>query len=246
MFCPLCNAEYRDGFMQCNDCKVTLVATLEDATARNVQAWKGDQESDLDRILSALANGSIPYHYNEGISPIPLVKFSSVPLRPRFAFEVRVLREDLDRAQSAIWDYDRDADDESKDVTATGSMFCPLCKAEYRPGFMKCSDCHATLLTTKSEAQQFAVITLWRGKSKRGFEDVLSVLQRADIPLRFKEHVKVQPTFQFAVFGINLFPRRSTFENEFEVLVLAADAARARFALQHSEVTSEEPDRLTR
>ena len=25
-------------------------------------------------------------------------------------------------------------------------MFCPQCKAEYRPGFVRCSDCHADLV----------------------------------------------------------------------------------------------------
>jgi len=31
VFCPSCEAEYRDGFTECSDCGVTLVATLEPA-----------------------------------------------------------------------------------------------------------------------------------------------------------------------------------------------------------------------
>lgn len=30
-FCPVCKAEYREGFYRCSDCEVELVADLEEA-----------------------------------------------------------------------------------------------------------------------------------------------------------------------------------------------------------------------
>jgi len=69
---------------------------------------------------------------------------------------------------------------------------------------------------------------VWKGESKSEFEAILTALQQANIPLRFQEHVKIRPSFQLAVFGINLFRPRSTFESEFEVKVLSKDANRAR------------------
>ena len=71
---------------------------------------------------------------------------------------------------------------------------------------------------------------VWKGNNKSEFEAVLTVLQQGDIPLRFQEHVKIHPTFQLVIFGINLFRLRSTFESEFEVKVLSRDANRARQA----------------
>ena len=88
------------------------------------------------------------------------------------------------------------------------------------------------LVKTKQQADRATVKRAWKGDSKSEFEAVLTALQQADIPLRFQEHVKIRPTFQLVIFGVNLFRRRSTFESEFEVKVLSRDANRARQAIR--------------
>jgi hypothetical protein len=241
MFCPLCQAEFRQGFAECSDCKVPLVGTRDEARDKRVSVWKGDSERKLDVVLDALAGAGIPYHYSEGLSSVPKIEFSTVPVRPRFEMEVWVSSEDQERGESAIRELDRNAAEEEgdDDETPTGSTYCPLCKAEYRPGFSECSDCHTTLVGTKSQARKAGVISLWRGTDKRRLEDVLSVLQEANIPLRFREHIKVQPSLQAAIFGINLTRKQSTFESEFEVQVLASDAGRARLAMSQAQLSDE-------
>lgn len=240
MFCPLCNAEYREGFAECSDCNASLVATLDEAAGSRVSVWKGESERELDRVLDALASGGIRYHYHDGLSPVPKIKLSTVPVRPRFETEVWVLQDDRERAESAIRDLQSDSDEEEEDSdTATGKLFCPLCKAEYRPGFTECSDCHAALMTSRSRARDASVLSVWSGNSKRQLEDILSVLQAANIPLRFLEHMKVRPALDVAVFGVSLTKKQSNFDREFEVQILASDAGRARLALQQAQTSTE-------
>ena len=33
-------------------------------------------------------------------------------------------------------------------------MFCPVCKAEYRPGFTRCADCDVPLVSTLPDAEE--------------------------------------------------------------------------------------------
>jgi hypothetical protein len=65
-------------------------------------------------------------------------------------------------------------------------MFCPQCKAEYRAGFARCSDCGMALQTNaaaaKAEAAPATVIhsepsaVLWRGQDPVSFSVLLSAL----------------------------------------------------------------------
>jgi len=70
-------------------------------------------------------------------------------------------------------------------------MFCPQCKAEYRAGFMRCTDCGVALEifavhanvdgapAAKSHAEASAV--LWRGQDPVAFSVVLSALDEEGI-----------------------------------------------------------------
>ena len=53
-------------------------------------------------------------------------------------------------------------------------MFCPLCRAEYRPGFTHCSDCRVALVTELPERDApSAYRILWKGENA-GFSSDLS------------------------------------------------------------------------
>jgi|SRR5215472_11240758 len=107
-------------------------------------------------------------------------------------------------------------------------MFCPLCKAEFRDGVTKCSDCHVALVATASEAQSAAEL-LWKGISQRTLDRVLAALDARNIPSRYKEIVNAAP--QLTILGIPITPVRSTFE--YEVWVFRSDLESARLAIQN-------------
>ena len=71
MFCPNCQAEYRDGFTQCADCGVALVRRLDDAAVPSngpklpdgpELLWTGTDEGLAARIESALDSAQISHH----------------------------------------------------------------------------------------------------------------------------------------------------------------------------------------
>ncbi len=45
MFCPLCKAEYREGFFRCTDCNVALVNALPQETARKTSSGDPGEET---------------------------------------------------------------------------------------------------------------------------------------------------------------------------------------------------------
>jgi hypothetical protein len=66
MFCPLCKAEYRQGFSTCSDCHVQLVSTQEEAAAVEVDPlWTGDNRKKFEGILDALLDAGIPFRSRE-------------------------------------------------------------------------------------------------------------------------------------------------------------------------------------
>ena len=70
-------------------------------------------------------------------------------------------------------------------------MYCPLCGAEYRPGFTTCSDCQVTLVpeppaqssdSASTDTTSFAPI--WSGSDPRKHAEICEALDRQEIPAR--------------------------------------------------------------
>ena len=104
MYCPLCLAEFRDGFTQCSDCHVMLVPTLAEASTSRVRLWKGNRQTDLDRILAELDGAQVPCHYKELVNTKPRFSVMGIAIGPNpstFEYEVWVFRRDLDSARAA-------------------------------------------------------------------------------------------------------------------------------------------------
>ena len=108
MFCPLCRAEYRDGFAECSDCHLGLVTSEEEAKSLSVRLWKGDSERVQNRILEALLSEGIPSHYR-----IPLefeinikdVLWNGSVATHKLSYEVWVLRKDIKRAREVASEF---------------------------------------------------------------------------------------------------------------------------------------------
>jgi len=107
MYCPLCDAEYRQGFTTCSDCHTELVATLEGAEAARMRFWRGTREEKLARILGALGEGQIPYHYKEIAKGHLNLRILGIPIGGRkplvqIEYEIWIFRRDLERSRQAV------------------------------------------------------------------------------------------------------------------------------------------------
>jgi hypothetical protein len=79
MFCPNCEAEYRDGFTRCSDCGVALVEHFGEIHSNapehsNAPAvlWAGTDPGMIGYIKDALESAKIPYHErSHNIGPLP-------------------------------------------------------------------------------------------------------------------------------------------------------------------------------
>jgi hypothetical protein len=120
MFCPLCKAEYRQGFSTCSDCHIPLVTTQAEAAAVEVdRLWTGDDRKKFESILDALLDAGIPFRSRESMKSQPwpwisILLFRFVRPRSTFEYGIDVFRRDRDRADAAIakTKSDDDYDDE--------------------------------------------------------------------------------------------------------------------------------------
>ena len=108
MFCPLCKAEFRQGFTTCSDCRIALVATSEEAAVVAVgRLWTGDNRKRMERILDALAYAEIPFHSKELVKSsvwpwISMLLWRFMKPRPTFEFHVDVFQKDMERAEEMV------------------------------------------------------------------------------------------------------------------------------------------------
>ena len=75
-------------------------------------------------------------------------------------------------------------------------MYCPQCKAEYREGFTKCSDCHVALvpkLPPKAPEPGFDAIVAFESDDRRAVAAAKEILETAEIPfLTYNDEVAVR------------------------------------------------------
>ena len=126
-------------------------------------------------------------------------------------------------------------------VYTSPTMFCPQCRAEYRPGFTQCTDCEVALVhedvlaaagyrqVRKSELAGKLSCTLWRGKDPHFYLELIGDLAGKNVPC----------------FGTPVNPPRyDSFEQqpagsysivEFEVLVSEENLSFAQWILSSAE-----------
>jgi hypothetical protein len=124
MFCPVCHAEYRDGFTRCSDCDVDLVRQLagpafvpkadrdrqEEEDTMQV-LWSGVDPRVQNRITEALGEAGIEYDDEAAKSVL-------LPTAAERVLEVRVFASDMDAAKKAITGPSNDSDDGSGALSA--------------------------------------------------------------------------------------------------------------------------------
>jgi hypothetical protein len=78
MFCPQCRTEYRDGFTDCADCRVALVAALDievqDSTPGLVAVFESNDRFALSLAKGSLEDAGIPFwtHGDESAAHLAL------------------------------------------------------------------------------------------------------------------------------------------------------------------------------
>jgi hypothetical protein len=124
MFCPLCKAEYREGFMECSDCQVPLVRDLSHPSGRGRNPegtgapellWSGTDSSATGAIAEALKAAKVSFHttVGEGGALPGLSKpVYAVLIHARDRVAARAALDDARRkAQLPETDEDEDPDD---------------------------------------------------------------------------------------------------------------------------------------
>jgi hypothetical protein len=104
MFCPECNAEYREGFVRCSDCDVPLVAAL---APEEMDAVRGSEEAtvfvtremvEAETVKELLESNGIEAYISGESSPLP-----GVPGEVRLIvnqLQAELAHEILDRARA--------------------------------------------------------------------------------------------------------------------------------------------------
>jgi len=94
-------------------------------------------------------------------------------------------------------------------------MYCPLCGAEYRPGFTVCSDCQVALVpdppraasatASNDTSDEKSLALVWSGNDSRLHDEICQALDREKIPARTlgsEDHLfnfNRRPTFEVYV-----------------------------------------------
>jgi hypothetical protein len=108
-------------------------------------------------------------------------------------------------------------------------MFCPLCKVEYRQGFVACSDCQIPLVASQAEAAVGSNL-IWKGDDRRKCSQILDALNTAGVPFHSKESLKKQPWPWISILLFRFMTPKPACE--FEVWVLRIDLGRAEAAVR--------------
>ena len=110
-------------------------------------------------------------------------------------------------------------------------MFCPVCHAEYRPGFTRCSDCDVALVPSLPEpldrTLSGSLAPLWEGDELALHTSLLEELDKSRIRY-FDRALGNYPDLARA----DPFPIRPLTRFGYEVSVLSPDLARAQAILE--------------
>ncbi len=100
MFCPICSAEYREGFLECTDCDVDLVEELEPKpkVPGFVRLASLFSEGDIAVVKASLDKSDIIYYLDgeqsHRLAPVPLA--ARLMVREDFRKEAESILKELE------------------------------------------------------------------------------------------------------------------------------------------------------
>jgi hypothetical protein len=134
MFCPQCQAEYRQGFTRCSDCDVDLVHELAQEVPRDGETlqiisddetegalrviWKFDSQAECVSVCRELIGAGIRYR----VAQIP--ESRDLKMAIKWRYEIAVLSADYERALEVL-DIGEPRDDRAQSTeeeTETGEL----------------------------------------------------------------------------------------------------------------------------
>lgn len=106
MFCPSCEAEYREGFTECNDCGVALVLTLaprlhEEIAAGLTPILETVNAEELGEIVDKLEKAEVPYTIEAGTA-LALLDGRDEEVPHHWQARLSVATELLERAERIV------------------------------------------------------------------------------------------------------------------------------------------------
>jgi hypothetical protein len=173
MYCPVCKAEYREGFTECADCHVMLVLRLPEEGAPSAYAvlWKGENADFATRLVEQLEGAQI----SSVAVPVEVLfrnsrDFFDVAEKPLFGSAVCVSRENYSAARRIA---------EKLLEEEPGEDQAGLTESADRPG--KAARIPDLPLEWDPAT---ATVELWRGPEPRTLRFVADALRGVGIPTR--------------------------------------------------------------
>jgi hypothetical protein len=147
MFCPLCHAEYRQGFTVCATCRAALVAADAPESERTPPRlkWETHDQRASDAVFSKLYEVGIPC-LEKAHADFFSVRIGSISIVRRPTITLYVLQRDAAAAQQAAgveFVPDRPAVEIPEGAPVQD---CPYCAAKFPAGNSLCPACGGDLL----------------------------------------------------------------------------------------------------
>ena len=106
MFCPECEAEYREGFTECSDCGVALVATLNPLRLAEIvegltPVLETSNATELGEIADRLEKAGVPYVVEAGTA-LSLLDGRAEEVPHAWQARLSVATEMLERAERIV------------------------------------------------------------------------------------------------------------------------------------------------
>lgn len=103
MFCPECEAEYREGFTECSDCGVALVATLDPLRLAEIvegltPVLETSSSEELGEIVDRLEKAGVPYVIEAGTA-LALLDGREAEVPHKWQARLSVATELIERAE---------------------------------------------------------------------------------------------------------------------------------------------------
>jgi hypothetical protein len=223
MFCPLCKAEYREGFATCSTCGATLVADDADASQRNPAQlrWATQDRGAFDRAVAQLREARVPcLEKSEADHWLYAIQGK------RATFHLFILARDAEAAKLATGIEFQARLPEPERPKKIAQQLCPLCRTEFPESVEQCPGCGANMTAWKPQEEAPGqepvegesaptkdedgnpTELVWRGSDPVAYSRALLALREAGImhvPLPGFEHLAFEMAIPRPRLGIRVY-----------------------------------------